>query len=112
MHALALCLVNACLSWALPFAASFCFFNKEGELQISEKRFSSLMTVFFSFFAALLLRPVLLRVVLPMPATRRARGGIYVGVFFLLINYTLDLNVFIPLVRLQVLCSNERDLGC
>jgi len=99
MHVLALALINATLSWALPFFTSFLFFNAEGDLQTSEEFFGAMMGVIFSFYGAMLLQPVLRRTLLPMPAKQRARGGIAVGVGFLLVNYLLDLNVFIPVVN-------------
>lgn len=79
------------LSWALPFVFSMAFFGANGELQISQPLFKSIMVVTFGAVGALLL-VFAFRKVAPT-----LRNGITIGLLWLAINYALDLSVLLPL---------------
>ncbi len=78
-------------SWAIPFFVSFVFFNSSGELQIAQPLFKSLMVVIGGGAGALLLI-IAFRRVAPL-----FRTGLTIGIFWLAINWGLDVVILIPL---------------
>jgi len=84
------------LSWAIPLAASFLFFDRTGQLSISQPLFKSIMVVVSGGLGAALL----------VLAFRRVQSswqtGLALGCYWLLLNLALDLLVLLPLTGMTV----------
>lgn len=83
-------------SWAIPFAVSFAFIDRTGQLQIPQPLFKSLMVVIGGGVGAALL----------VAAFRRVRpsvlSGLALGVLWLAINLALDIAVLVPMSGMTV----------
>jgi len=92
------------LSWLIPFALSFLFFDRSGQLQIAQPLFKSLMVVFGGGFGAALL----------VLAFRRlepsAWTGLTLGAFWLVLNLGLDLAILVPLTKMPIV-TYFQDIG-
>lgn len=84
------------LSWAVPLAASFLFFDRTGQLTISQPLFKSIMVVVSGGFGAALLVLAFRRV---LPSWRT---GLVLGCYWLFLNLALDLLVLVPLTGMTV----------
>lgn len=83
-------------SWALPFAASFAFIDRTGQLLIAQPLFKSLMVVIGGGTGAALLA-------LAFKAVRpTAASGLWLGLAWLAINIALDLAVLLPMSGMSV----------
>jgi hypothetical protein len=84
------------LSWLIPFALSFAFFDESGQLLISQPLFKSLMAVAGGGFAALLL----------VLAFRRLKPsvwtGLALGLTWLALNLALDIAILVPLTKMPI----------
>ena len=79
------------LSWLIPFVASFPFFDPAQGLLIPLPLFKSLMVVIGSGVGLTLLVWIFFR----LPMVRG--GGLAIGVYWLLINWALDILVLVPM---------------
>jgi hypothetical protein len=84
------------LSWAVPFVAAFPFFSGPGELRIPQPLFKSLMVVIAGGVAVVLL-VLAFRDIRPTLAS-----GIAIGVYWLAINWILDLLILLPMSGMGV----------
>jgi hypothetical protein len=84
------------LSWAVPLAASFLFFDRTGQLTISQPLFKSIMVVVSGGFGAALLVLAFRRV---LPSWRT---GLALGCYWLFLNLALDLLVLVPLTGMTI----------
>jgi hypothetical protein len=84
------------LSWLIPFALSFLFFDRSGQLLISQPLFKSMMVVAGGGFAALLL----------VLAFRRLKPsawtGLALGLNWLALNLGLDIAMLVPLTKMPI----------
>lgn len=79
------------LSWALPFVAAFPFFDRSGQLVIPQPLFKSLMVV-IGGGVGLVLLVLIFRRIRPTLAS-----GFAIGVYWLAINWILDLLILLPM---------------
>jgi hypothetical protein len=84
------------LSWAVPFALSFLFFDQAGQLTVARPLFKSLMVVAGGGVGAALLA-LSFRYVEPTPSSAAV-----VGVYWLILNWALDLAVLVPMSGMQI----------
>ena len=84
------------MSWLVPFAGSFLFFDRTGQLLIAQPLFKSLMVVLGGGLGTALLVVAFRRIV---PSTR---SGLALGCYWLAINLILDLAVLVPFVGMPV----------
>jgi hypothetical protein len=84
------------LTWLIPFAASFVFFDRSGHVLIPQPLFKSIMVVVFGGLGTALL----------VAAFRRVeptwRSGLALGCYWLAINLILDLVVLVPMMGTPV----------
>jgi hypothetical protein len=83
-------------SWLIPFAASFLFFDRTGQLVISQPLFKSIMVLVGGASGAALLVMAFRRIV-ASPAS-----GFALGCFWLAINVVLDLATLVFLTKMPV----------
>jgi hypothetical protein len=88
--------VLGCVSWLIPFVASFLFFDRTGQLLIPQPLFKSMMVVVVGGIGVALLVSAFRRV----PPS--LHSGLALGCYWLAINVALDLAVLVPLVRMPV----------
>jgi hypothetical protein len=84
------------LSWLLPFALSFLFFDGSGQLLISQPFFKSLMVVLGGGSGALLL-VFAFRKLEPSAWT-----GLALGLYWLALNLGLDIAILVPLTKMPI----------
>jgi hypothetical protein len=85
------------LAWLIPFAASFFFYTREGQLTIDVFLFKSIMIVVGSVSAAFLLVSYFKAI-----DTNHLREGVIVGLAWFCINIALDLLVLVPMSGMSV----------
>ena len=85
------------LAWFIPFAASFFFYTREGELTIDIFLFKSIMIVVGTFSAAFLLVSYFKKI-----NTEYFKEGIIVGLTWFGINILLDLLILIPMSGMSI----------
>ena len=85
------------LSWLIPFASSFLFYSREGELTIDVFLFKSIMIVVGSVCAAFLLVSYFKSI-----NNHFLRESIVVGLAWIGINIVLDLLVLIPMSGMAI----------
>ena len=85
------------LAWFIPFAASFFFYTRDGELTIDIFLFKSIMIVVGTFSAAFLLISYFKKI-----NTEYFKEGIIVGLTWFGINILLDLLVLIPMSGMSI----------
>lgn len=83
--------VYGLLSWIIPFFGSFVFFDPTGGLAIPLPLFKSLMVVMGTASGIVLLAIVFRRV------KPTALSGLTIGVYWLILNWVLDLIFLLPL---------------
>lgn len=83
-------------SWLVPFAVSFLFFDRAGQVLIPQPLFKSLMVVVFGGVGVALLVAAFRNV------PQSPRSGLVIGVYWLAINLTLDFMILLPLAKMQV----------
>lgn len=76
-------------SWAIPFAAAFAFYNRNGELAIDLIFFKSIMIVVGALVGMWLLTLAYRRV------TPNFLHGVMLGLFWVVINWAFDLAVLV-----------------
>lgn len=82
-------------SWAIPFVASFLFFNRSGDLIIARELFKSLMVVIGGLSGAVLL-------VAAFRKTSPSLGfGLALGGYWFAINIALDLATLVALMHMD-----------
>jgi hypothetical protein len=82
-------------SWAIPFAVSFLFFDRNGELTIARELFKSIMVVVGGASGAALLVTAFRKVV-PSLAL-----GVALGFYWFAINIALDLATLVALMHMN-----------
>jgi hypothetical protein len=85
------------VTWLVPFAVAFLFFDRNGQLQVPLPLFKSIMIVVFGGLGAALL-VIAFRWISPS-----LRSGLLLGCYWLAINLTLDLLVLVPFVKMPVI---------
>jgi hypothetical protein len=85
------------LSWLIPFAVSFLFYTKTGQLIIDVRFFKSIMIATGSLTAALLLLSYFRKI-----SRNYLHEGILVGLTWLVLNLGLDLLVLVPMSGMSV----------
>lgn len=85
------------LAWLIPFAASFIFYTREGQLTIDVFLFKSIMIIVGSFSAAFLLVSYFKKI-----HADYYKEGIIVGITWFGINILLDLLVLIPMSGMSI----------
>ena len=90
-------ILSGFFAWLIPFAASFFFYTREGELTINILFFKSIMIVVGSFSAAFLLVSYF-----KVIKTDYFKEGIVVGSTWFGINILLDLLVLIPMSGMSI----------
>ncbi len=84
------------ISWFVPLAVSFLFFDSNGQLLIPQPLFKSMMVVVSGALGALLL--VLAFRKLPLsPET-----GFALGLYWLALNLSLDLAILVPFTKMPI----------
>ena len=91
-------------TWAIPFASSFAFVDRSGQLQIPQPLFKSLMVVIGGGVGAVLLVQAF-KSIRPSAAT-----GLALGALWLAINLALDLAVLVPMSGMTV-AGYLQDIG-
>lgn len=84
------------VSWLIPFAVSFLFFDRTGQLLISQPLFKSIMVLVGGASGAALLVAAFRRID-ASPAC-----GFALGCYWLAINLVLDLAVFVALMKMPL----------
>jgi len=82
-------------SWAIPFAASFFFFDRTGHLLIDQPLFKSIMVVVGAASGAALLVYAFKRI------APSVQSGLSLGLYWLAINLVLDLAVLVRLMHMS-----------
>jgi hypothetical protein len=83
--------VMAVLTWLLPFLAAIPFISPDGGYNVPEPLFKSIMVVISTAVGVAMLIWAFRRV----PPSLRA--GLVIGIYWLLVNWALDLVVLLPL---------------
>ena len=86
-------IVAGFLTWLVPFLASVPFYSKDGVLQIDIALFKSLMVVTGSLTAA-----ALMIWFFAIVKTSYTREAVITGIFWLVLNWALDLLVLVGLL--------------
>lgn len=84
------------VSWLVPFAISFLFFDRTGHLVVSQPLFKSLMVVLGGGVGVALLVAAFRRL---QPTLR---SGLTLGCYWLAINLVLDLAILVPFTKMPV----------
>jgi hypothetical protein len=84
------------ISWLIPFAVSFMFFDPSGQLLIPQPLFKSIMVVVSGALGAYLL-VLAFRKISPLPGT-----GLALGLYWLALNLALDLAILVPLTKMPI----------
>lgn len=84
------------LSWFVPLAVSFAFFDRHGQLLIDRPLFKSIMVVVGGGMGAWLLVVAFRRIA---PSWRT---GLMLGTYWLAINLILDLAVLVPFTKMPL----------
>jgi hypothetical protein len=92
------------VSWLVPFAISFMFFDRTGQLVIPQPLFKSMMVVVGGGVGVALLVAAFRRI------RASVRSGLALGCCWLAINLALDLAVLVPLAKMSV-SSYLYDIG-
>ena len=80
------------ITWLIPFATAFFFYNPKGELRVDIFLFKSIMIIVGSISAAILLVAYFKRV------TENYRNeGIRIGIFWFVLNILLDMVLLLPM---------------
>ena len=85
------------LAWFIPFAASFFFYTRDGELTIDTFLFKSIMIVVGTFSAAFLLVSYFKKI-----NADYFKEGIIVGLTWFGINILLDVLILIPMSGMSI----------
>jgi len=89
--------------WLVPFAVSFLFYSKNGEVLIDVFLFKSIMLIVSSLTAAILL------VIYFKPLKKdQLNDGIVIGISWLAINWLLDLVILVPMSGSPILAYFEQ----
>ena len=83
----------------MPFLLAMFLHDKDGQPIYKETIMFMGMTVIYTCSAAITLRPVLLKVLLPLPPAKRTQAGVGIGLVFFVVNVALDLGFLFPMVR-------------
>lgn len=90
-------LLYGCISWAIPFVASFPFFTREGKLLIDEFLFKNIMLVVGAVTGMFLLLSYFKKI-----KGNYFKEGIIVGASWLVINLLLDVLIFFPMSGMTI----------
>lgn len=91
-------------SWLIPFFASFPFFDRTGQLLVSQPLFKSIMVVVGGLVGVVLLVVAFRRVI------ASSASGFILGFYWLAINLLLDLVVLVALFKMPLLLYLD-DIG-
>lgn len=88
------------LSWLIPFAASFMFFNQSGQVVIDESLFKSIMVVVGMLTAVILLLRYFKNVKLGKDLFKE---GLIIGISWFVINSALDKVILVYLFKMPLM---------
>lgn len=92
------------LSWLIPFAASFLFIDRTGQVTVPLPLFKSLMVVIGGGVGTALLAVAFRRI------TPTLRSGLALGLLWLVLNLGLDLAVLVPMAKMTT-AGYLQDIG-
>jgi hypothetical protein len=85
------------ITWLIPFVASFGFYDRAGNLNVSYGMFKSVMVVVSSITGMYLLNQHM-----KLIQSNFMREGLITGIAWLMINYVLDLLVLVPMAGMTL----------
>jgi len=85
------------VTWLVPYIVSFGFYDRSGNLNVSYGLFKSVMVVLSSITGM-----YVLSYHMRLISERFRKEGVIAGVAWLLINYVLDIIVFVPMAGMTI----------